>query len=281
MLLGSASPELVRGASESLAGRVHFLEMGGFSLEEAGRQDRLWFRGAFPGSYLAPSDALSRTWREDYIRNFLERDIPQLEYRIPQATLRRFWTMASHYHGQVWNASEIGGSMGMSHTTASRYLDMFCGAFAMRQLLPLYENVSKRLVKSPKIYVRDSGLFHSLLGISSMHQLLAHPKYGASWEGFAIEQVLALAGERHANFWGTHGGAELDLVLSTPKGRYGFEFKVAGSPAMTKSMHVALKDLDLKRLWVVHPGASSGPLAEKVESLPLAELPKLAPLLKG
>lgn len=276
LILGSASPQLMRGASESLAGRVHFMDIGGLSLEEAKKMRPLWLRGAFPGSFLAKSDVASMAWRDDYVRTFLERDIPQLEIRLPAATLRRFWGMVSHYHGQVWNASEIAASMGLAHTTARRYLDLLTGAYALRQLQPLHVNLSKRLVKSPKVYVRDSGLFHSLLGIRSFKQLQGHPKYGASWEGFAMEQVLALSSERQASFWATHGGAELDLVVEGPKGRVGLEFKVAGSPAMTRSLHEAIKDLGLKRAWVVHPGELQGPLHAKVDALPLSRLPTIA-----
>ncbi|MGH7442728.1 MAG: ATP-binding protein [bacterium] len=280
LILGSASPDLVRGASESLAGRVRFVDMGGFTLEEAGKQKTLWLRGGFPGSFLARTDDQSLAWREDYIRTFLERDIPQLEVRLPASTLRRFWTMVGHYHGQTWNASEIAASMGLAHTTARRYLDLLTGAYALRQLLPLHNNLSKRLVKAPKVYVRDSGLFHSLLGIRSLRSLQSHPKFGASWEGFALEQVLALSGDRHASFWATHAGAELDLVLEGPKGRVGIEFKAAGSPAMTRSLHEAFKDLGLKRAWIVHPGSLRGPIHEKVEALPLESLPELEGWIK-
>ena len=277
LILGSAPPELIRGVTESLAGRVHYIEMAGFQLSEVGvpGMERLWIRGGFPGSYLAASLAQSLSWREDYIRNFLERDIPQLHIRIAALALRRFWTMAAHYHGQIWNATEIAGSMGISHPTARQYLDLLTGAFAIRQLAPLAVNLSKRLVKSPKIYIRDSGIFHALLAVPDMGRLQSNPKYGASWEGFALEHVLAMAGERHAAFWSTHGGAELDLVLDTAKGRFGFEFKAAGSPGMTRSLHEALKDLKPKRIWVVHPGEKAYPLHEKVDALPLSQLETL------
>jgi predicted AAA+ superfamily ATPase len=277
LLLGSASPELIRGVTESLAGRVHYMEMEGFQLSEVGPlgMGKLWIRGGFPGSYLAHNGGQSLSWREDYIRNFLERDIPQLGVRIPALALRRFWTMVAHYHGQVWNATEIAGSMGISHPTARQYLDLLTGAFAIRQLAPLAVNLSKRLVKSPKIYIRDSGIFHSLLAVPDMGRLQSNPKYGASWEGFALEHVLAMAGERHAAFWSTYGGAELDLVLETVKGRFGFEFKAAGSPGMTRSLHEALKDLKPKHIWVVHPGDKAYPLHEKVDALPLTQLESL------
>jgi len=274
LVLGSASPELIRGASESLAGRVQFVDLTGFTLAEvgAGRQDQLWLRGGFPDSFLADDDAASWAWRENFIRTFLERDIPQLGSQIPAATLRRFWTMLAHHHGQIWNGAEIGASLGVAPPTARRYLDLLVGAFVVRQLPPWFENAGKRVVKSPKVYVRDSGLLHALLNLPGRATLESHPKLGASWEGFALEQVLNWAGERNAYFWATHGGAELDLLVMRNGKRWGFEFKCQDAPKMTRSMHIALEDLKLERLWVIHPGPARYPLHERAECLGLREL---------
>jgi uncharacterized protein len=255
LLLGSASPELARGASESLAGRVAFLEMGGFDLAEAGERaaGRLWLRGGFPRSFLARSDAESLKWREDFIRTFLERDVPALGFAIPALALRRLWTMLAHYHGQIWNASEIGRSLGESHTTVRRHLDILTGAFVVRQLQPWFENLGKRQVRSPKVYVRDSGLLHALLGLGRRAELDSHPKVGASWEGFVVEQALTLAGERNAYYWATQSGAELDLLLMIGGRRYGVEVKLADAPRLTKSMTIAMQDLRLAELFVIYP----------------------------
>lgn len=281
ILLGSASPDLVRQASDSLAGRVHFVDMGGFSLEEVGydQGDQLWLRGGFPSSFLAGSDEDSRQWRSSFVRTFLERDIPQLGVQIPAETLRRFWTMLAHYHGQIWNGSEIGASLGVTHHTTRRYLDLLCGAFVVRQLQPWFENLGKRVVKSPKIYVRDSGLLHSLLGIPDLSALQGHPKLGASWEGFVIEQILSWAGERNAYFWATHSRAELDLMLLMKGKRWGFEVKYQDAPTITKSMHIAMEDLQLERLWVVYPGKGSYPMDEKIECVSLSELGRIREML--
>jgi hypothetical protein len=278
LILGSASPELARGASESLAGRVGFVDMGGFTLDEVGRQGwrKLWLRGAFPNAYLARSGNASVARRESFMRTFLERDLPQLGVQVPAALLRRFWTMLAHHHGQTWNGSEIAASLGISHPATRRYLDLLTGAFVVRQLQPWFENTGKRVVKSPKVYVRDSGLLHSLLGIEDEETLRAHPKLGASWEGFALEQVLSWQIERQAYFWATHAGAELDLVVLRGSRRFGFEFKYADdAPRMTRSMHLALEDLKLDRIFVVHPGERSYPLHERVESVALTDLPRV------
>lgn len=274
LVLGSAAPAMVRGVSESLAGRIAFVEMGGFTLDEAGpaRLDRLWLRGGFPPSCLARSDAASFDWREQLVRTVLERDVPQLAERVSPATLRRFWIMLAHYHGQTWNASEIGASLGVSHPTARAYLDLLSGAFMVRQLQPWFLNIRKRTVKSPKVFVRDSGLFHFLQGVRTRGDLDAHPKLGASWEGFAMEQVLARTGDRDAYFWATHAGAELDLILGTGVRRWGFEFKYADVPRMTKSMAIAMGELELTHLWVVHPGRASYPLASRVTALAIRDL---------
>jgi len=281
LLLGSASSDLVKHTSESLAGRLHFVDMGGFTLSEVGavKQDRLWLRGGFPPSFLAQSDAVSAAWRENFVRTFLERDLPQLGIRTPAHTLRRFWTMLAHYHGQVWNASALGSSLGVAHTTARGYLDVLCGALVARQLPPWFGNLGKRIVKAPKVYVRDTGLLHTLLGLSTRDALLSHPKLGASWEGFALEQVLNACGDREAYFYGTHGGAELDLLLIRNGRRYGFEFKCSDAPTMTKSMHIARADLQLERLWVIHPGRIRYPLEEGVECLGLNELDEVAAIV--
>jgi uncharacterized protein len=253
---------------------VQFVDLTGFTLAEvgAGRQDQLWLRGGFPDSFLADDEAASWAWRENFIRTFLERDIPQLGSQIPAATLRRFWTMLAHHHGQIWNGAEIGASLGVAPPTARRYLDLLVGAFVVRQLPPWFENAGKRVVKSPKVYVRDSGLLHALLNLPGRATLESHPKLGASWEGFALEQVLNWAGERNAYFWATHGGAELDLLVMRNGKRWGFEFKCQDAPKMTRSMHIALEDLKLERLWVIHPGTARYPLHERAECLGLREL---------
>jgi hypothetical protein len=274
LVLGSASPDLSTRAAESLAGRVALIPMAGFDLSEAGVEStrRLWWRGGFPRSFLARSDAESRRWRADFIQTFLERDLRRFGVQVPSVTLRRFWNMVAHHHGQIWNASEIGRSLGEAHTTVKRHLDILAGAFVMRQLPPWFENISKRQVKSPKVYVRDTGLLHELLGIGGFRSLEAHPKLGASWEGFALEQVLRLTGDREAYFWNTQGGAELDLLVFVNGKRYGFEFKYADAPGVTRSLLVAREDLDLARAFVVHPGRKSYPLADWVESVSIADL---------
>jgi predicted AAA+ superfamily ATPase len=274
LLLGSASPELVKGSSESLAGRVAFVDMGGFDLDELGssRLRRLWLRGGFPRSYLAGSEAASLRWREDFVRTFLERDVRLFGVEIPAETLRRLWTMIAHYHGQVWNASEVGRSLGHAHTTVQRHVDLLSGALVVRQLQPWYESLAKRQVKSPKLYVRDSGVLHALLGVPSFAALEAHPKLGASWEGFVVEELARVAGERNLYFWATQAGAELDVLLLAGGRRWGFEVKYADAPGVTRSMRVALADLGLEHLWVVHPGADSYPLDERISALAVAAL---------
>lgn len=274
LLLGSASPDLVKHSSETLAGRIEFVDMGGFDVWESGLENwrKLWVRGGFPDAFLARTEADSVAWREQFIRTFLERDVPQLGITIPAQTLRNFWTMLAHYHGQLWNGAEIGRSLGVAHTTARRYLDVLCGAFMTRQLQPWFENVGKRVVKSPKVYVRDTGLLHSLLRLPDDDSLAGHPKLGASWEGFALEQVLRLTGERDAFFWATHGGTELDLMVIRGGKRYGLEFKYGDAPSQTKSMHVALRDLKLERLFVVHPGKHGYEMGDQTEAVPITEL---------
>lgn len=272
LLLGSASPVLIRGASESLAGRALFVQVPGFSAAEVGWENagRLWLRGGFPRAYLAPDGAAAARWLDGFVSTFLERDIPQLGIRVPAGTLRRFWMMLAHYHGQVCNFSEMGRSLGISHNTARSYLDILSGAFMLRVLPPWFENIGKRQVKAPKVYFRDSGLLHFLLGIGTMRQLREHPRYGASWEGFALEQVLSVYGGESAYFWSTQAGAELDLLLMRGGKRLGFEFKSSEAPAMTRSMHVALRDLRLDSLSVVYSGERVYKLHDKVVAMPIS-----------
>jgi predicted AAA+ superfamily ATPase len=274
LVLGSASPELLRQSSETLAGRIAFLDLAGFTLREVGpdQAGRLWQRGGFPRSFLAGSEARSFAWRDDFVRTFVERDLGQLGFRLPAAAVRRFWTMLAHYHGQTWNASEIGRSLGVSDQTTRSYLDALTGALFVRQLPPWFENLGKRQTKAPRIYIRDSGLFHTLMSLPDRRALLAHPKLGASWEGFAIEQVIARFPTRDTYFWSTHAGAELDLFLLTGGKRIGFEFKFNDSPSTTKSMRIALTDLKLDHLWVVHPGLRRYALGDRIEAIGLAEL---------
>ena len=274
LILGSASPELLRQSSQSLAGRIAFVEMGGFNLSEVGLATlrRLWWRGRFPRSFLAPSGNASRVWLENFIRTFLERDIREFGVEVPPAVLRRLWMMLAHYHGQIWNASEIARSLGESHPTVKRHLDILSGALMVRQLQPWHENVGKRQVKSPKIYLRDSGLLHTLLGVPSFRFLQGHPKLGASWEGFVVEEVLQTVGERNAYFWATQSGAELDLLLLVGGKRYGIEVKYGDAPGVTKSMRIALNDLGLRRLFIVYPGDRSYDLDKKIAVVPLEQL---------
>lgn len=273
LVLGSASPDLVGLASESLAGRVTLLELGGFQLADVGPGaiDELWERGGLPRSYLASSDAASRAWRGDYISTFLERDLANLGVRIPATTMRRFWTMIAHYHGQTWNGAELARAIGVSQATVSRYLDALTDALVVRQLQPWFANISKRQVRSAKVYVRDSGLLHGLLGIADRHDLLGHPKVGASWEGFVIEQILKLDVD-NPWFWGTHAGAELDLIVDVDGERVGVEVKRTHQPRLTPSIRHALEDLGLDRVVVVHAGGQRFPLAPKVEALPARQV---------
>ena len=277
LLLGSASPELVK-VSESLAGRVAYHDLGPFAVDEtvdetgSGEWRRLWLRGGFPRSYLSEDDAASAAWREDFIRSHLERDIPALGISIPAETLRRFWVMVSHYHGQTLNLSELGRSFGVSDHTVRRYLEILSGTFMIRLLPPWHANVGKRLVKAPKLYIRDSGLFHALHTIATIEQLESHPKLGASWEGFAMEQAIRLMGAVQPYFWRTHTGSELDLVWQAGGALWGMEFKYRDAPRMTRSIRAVLRDLPLQHLWIVYPGPSRYQLDETVTVLPLAEL---------
>jgi predicted AAA+ superfamily ATPase len=274
LVLGSASPGLLRQSSESLAGRLEVIEIGGFLLTEVARValERHWRRGGFPRAYLAHSELESWTWRDQFIRTFLERDMPQLGIGVSAATLLRFWTMVAHYHGQIWNNAEPARSLGVSEPTIRRYLDTLAGVFMLRQLPPWHENLAKRQIKSPKVYVRDSGLLHHLLGIRTHTDLLRHPKLGASWEGYVIEQILRTLRPDDAYFWGTHGGAELDLLLFRRNRRYGVEVKRVDAPQMTASMRNAMADLDLERLVVVYPGSRRYGLERRVTAVPVEEL---------
>jgi predicted AAA+ superfamily ATPase len=269
LVLGSASPELSRQASESLAGRVEIIEMGGFGLAElpAGNRQALWLRGGFPRSFLARSETDSSAWRKNFIRTFLERDLAGLGFGMAPQAMGRFWTMLAHYHGQLWNGNEIAASMGVSPTTARHYLDALEQTFMIRRLLPWHANVGKRLVKTPKIYFRDSGIFHALIGIGSHAELLAHPKLGASWEGFAVEQILRSRRGEEAYFYAIHSGSELDLFF--PASRTGIEVKFQDAPKLTRSMRIAMEDLGLSKLLVAYPGTREYPLGEKVRALPL------------
>ena len=274
LLLGSASWDLIKGVSETLAGRVQFVDVGGLALAETGTEhrDRLWMRGGFPRAWLAPSTAAWTRWMESFTRTFLERDIPGLGLRAPPEALGRFWRMLAHYHGQVWNAAELARSLDVNPRQANRYRDLLAGAFMVRVLPPWFENVGKRIVKSPKVYLRDSGILHFLLGLEQLAELRLHPRYGASWEGFALEQTLLTHGQRQAYFYATQRGAELDLLLLRRGRRWGFEFKCTDAPRTTKSMHIVAKDLGLSHLWVIYPGDLAYGLADNISALPLKQI---------
>lgn len=277
LLLGSASPDLVKGAAESLAGRIAFVDMGGFDLEETGPGPwrQLWLRGGFPRAYLAQDESASMAWRQDFIKTFLERDIRNMGIQVPAQSLRRLWNMLAHYHGQVGNASEISRSLGESNMTVKRHIDILTGALVVRQLQPWHENLGKRQVKSPKVYIRDAGLLHALLDLPSMEILEGHPKLGASWEGFCIENILGWLGERQAWFWSTYAQAELDLLVFHKGLRIGFEFKYSDAPGLTRSMHIAREDLKLDRLLVVYPGTGGAyRLADWAEVVAIQDLEK-------
>ncbi len=274
LILGSASPDLLRQSAESLAGRIEIIAMAGFSLAEVGaaQQARHWRRGGFPLSFLAESEEDSLAWRASFVRTFLERDLPQLGASIPPAAMFRFWSMLAHYHGQIWNAAEAARAASVSETVARRYLDLLGGVFMIRQLQPWYANVGKRQVKSPKVYFRDSGLLHQLLGIRTELDLETHPKSGASWEGYVVEEVLKLVEPEEAFFWATHSGAELDLLLFKDGRRLGVECKRVDAPRLTASMRIALEDLQLDHLTVIYPGTRAYPISDRIHALPLAAL---------
>lgn len=274
LILGSAAPELLKQSSETLAGRLETLHLEGFRLADLGEkaQGRLWLRGGFPLAYTAKSERDSFAWRAQFIQTFLERDIPQLGSEIPAVALRRFWNMLAHYHAQIWNGAELARALSVSESTVRRYLDLLSGVFMIRQLPPWFENLGKRQIKAPKVFVRDSGLLHSLLGIGNRRDLEFHPKVGASWEGFAIEEVIKALNPDDAYFWGTHQGAELDLLLLKNGVRIGVECKRTDAPTLTQSMQIALSDLKLDHLLVVYPGEHRYAISEEVEAIPLAQL---------
>jgi uncharacterized protein len=279
LILGSASPELLRQSSESLAGRMEVIAVSGLSLTEVGEsaQSQHWLRGGFPLSFLAGSDSDSFIWRRNFIQTVLERDIPQLGSGISALAMQRFWAMLAHFHGQIWNAAELARSMGVNESTARRYLDLLEGVFMVRRLQPWHENMKKRQVKSPKIYFRDSGLLHQLLGIQTGSDLQLHPRLGASWEGYVLEEILKSQQPDEAWFWATHAGAELDLLMMQRGLRIGVEIKRLDAPRLTASMRIAMDELKLDRLLVVYPGERRYALAERVEAVPFAELAVAAP----
>ncbi|MEQ1831683.1 MAG: ATP-binding protein [Candidatus Eisenbacteria bacterium] len=270
LVLGSASPELLAQASETLAGRIHYADIAGFDCAEIApaRWERLWLRGGFPRSFLARSEHDSFEWRRSFIRDFLERDLPQLGFRVPAATMRRFWSMLAHYHGQIWNAAEFGRAFGVSDTTVRRYLDQLVATFALRVLPPWHENISKRQVKAPRTFVADSGLLHALIGLEGRADVMAHAKVGASWEGFILEQIIRglRARSEECYFWRAHTGAELDLLIVRGRRRLGFEIKRTSAPSLTPSMRTALADLKLDSLTVVHAGEDGFPLGPKTRA---------------
>lgn len=273
LILGSASPDLLKQSSETLAGRLETIPLEGFRLSDLGAaaQSRHWLRGGFPLSFTARTEKDSVVWRRQFLQTFLERDLPQLGISIPAVALRRFWSMIAHYHGQTWNAAELARALAVNESTVRRYLDLMTGVFMVRQLPPWFENLGKRQVKAPKVYVRDSGLLHTLLGIGSRRDLEYHPKVGASWEGYAVEEVLKALRPDDAYYWATHNGAEIDLVLFIGGRRVGVECKRADAPVLTPSMRIALADLRLDELHVVYPGERRYPLADNVSVVPLAE----------
>lgn len=276
LILGSASRDLIRQSAESLAGRIAYHELGGFRLPDVGREQwrKLWLRGGLPPAYIAATDEQCGMWLAQYVATFLERDIPQLGITIPAATLRRFWTMLCHYHGQILNRAELARSFGVSDMTVRRYLDILEGTFMIRLLQPWHVNIGKRLVKQPKLYIRDSGLLHSLLAIRSTRDLAGHNKLGASWEGFALEAAARAIGRRSEElaFWATHSGAEVDLFWQEHGRGWAIEVKYADAPRLTPSMTSALRDLDLAHMWVLYPGDRTYPLAPNVTTLPITAM---------
>jgi predicted AAA+ superfamily ATPase len=274
LILGSVSPELLRQSSETLAGRLETLPLEGFRLADLGAaaQGRHWLRGGFPRAYTPRIEADSLSWRRQFLQTFIERDLPQLGIRIPAVAVRRFWNMLAHYHGQTWNAAELARALAVNESTVRHYLDLLTGVFMVRQLQPWHENLGKRQVKAPKVYVRDSGLLHALLGITNQRDLENHPKVGASWEGYAVEEILKALQPDEAYYWATYNHAELDLLLFKNGRRIGVECKRADAPALTPSMRIALEDLKLDHLYVVYPGTKAYKLAKNVEVVPLATL---------
>lgn len=273
LILGSASPDLIRKSSESLAGRVGFVNLTGFRLDEVGKDsiDKLWLRGGFPRSFLATSENQSFNWRNDFTQTFLERDISQFGFNIAPVTLRRFWLMLAHYHGQVWNGAEFARAMGVSEPTVKNYLDILTGTYMVRQLQPWFENLKKRQVKSPKIYIRDSGILHSLLTLKDK-AILTHVKVGASWEGFVVEQIIQQVQTRDFYYWRTHSGAELDLLVIKDGKRIGFEIKYSEMAKITRSMHIVIDDLKLDKMYLINKGTRRISLGEKIEVIPAEQL---------
>jgi uncharacterized protein len=276
LVLGSASPQLLRQTSESLAGRIKYHRLGGLGLDEipSDQSGQLWLRGGFPLSFSAPDDIKSFEWRKAFIATFLERDLPELGINVSSTRLRRFWNMLAHYHGQIWNASEFARSFGVADTTVRHYLDRLTDALVVRQIQPWHENISKRQVKSPKVFICDSGLTHALLNLPLEHDVLGHPKSGASWEGFVIEQLIRLlrADESECSHWATHSGAELDFLHIKGLTRTGFEIKRTSAPRLTRSMRIAVHDLKLERLFVIHAGEHLFPLAENITAVPISRI---------
>jgi uncharacterized protein len=276
LVLGSASPDLLRQSSESLAGRIGYHHLHGLAFDEVGpaESDRLWLRGGFPRSFLALGEAESFEWRRSFLTTFLERDLPQLGIRTPTETLRRFWSMVAHYHAQTWNGAEIARAFGVGESSVRRYLDLLTGALVLRQLPPWHANLGKRQVRAPKVFVEDSGLLHALLGIETGADLAGHPKVGASWEGFLIKEIIERLNARPEEcfFWATHTGAELDLLIVSGRRRFGFEVKRTTAPRLTRSMASVIEDLDLERIDVIHAGDATFSLAEKVRAVPASAL---------
>jgi hypothetical protein len=276
LILGSASPDLLRQSSETLAGRIETVPLEGFRLSDLGAaaQYRHWLRGGFPLAYTPRIERDSLAWRRQFLQTLLERDLPQLGVRIPTVALRRFWNMVAHYHGQIWNASELARALAVNESTVRHYLDLMTGVFMVRQLPPWFENLGKRQVKAPKVYVRDTGLLHTLLGVTDRRSLEHHPKVGASWEGYAVEEVLKAHQPDEAYYWATHSGAEIDLILFKNGRRIGVECKRADAPSLTPSMRIAMADLKLDQLFVVYPGEKTYSLAKNVQVIPLAKFVK-------
>ncbi len=276
LVLGSASPDLLRQGSETLAGRIIYHQLDGFTLDEVGAPalDVLWLRGGFPRSFLAPSDAGSDEWRQGFLRTFLERDLPQLGISVNATTMRRFWTMLAHYHGQTWNASEFARAFGLRDKTVRAYLDHLTDALVVRQVQPWHENISKRQVRSPKVYIADSGLLHALLNLPAREDLERHPKVGASWEGFLLRELVHHLRARpdECFFWATHAGAELDLLVVRGGRRRGFEFKRTSAPRTDRGMHSAINDLRLDTLDLIHAGDSTYPLAPRIRAVAASRL---------
>lgn len=273
LLLGSASPDILKKSSETLAGRVEFVSIGCFDLEEIDQQvNHLWIRGGFPKSFLAKTLNNSFSWRENFVMTFLERDLGRFGVQVSPQTMRRFWFMLAHSHGHVWNASDISRSLGVSYMTARRYVDILTNAFMVRQLQPWFENISKRQIKSSKVFIRDSGIFHYLVNVKTKDELLGHPKLGSSWEGFVTEQIINICGERNCYYWRTRTGAELDLLYLHGHKKIGFEMKCTDSVKITKSMRIAIKDLNLTHLYVVYPGNDTYRIDEKITAIPISDL---------